>query len=474
MKNISFLPIAFAIPYQDPADVLLQLADEPYLCFLDSAQSNSDCGRYSFICFDPFLTFKSKGEQVVIADQTFDGDPLQLLQQQLDKYQTATIENMPPFQGGAAGYFAYELLQQFERVDVPTLGGKNDYDINLGFYDVVISFDHVEQSAFIISQGLPELDYVKRIQRADMRMQQVLAKLKQQQVVIAPAPTKLATNIARNFSRNDYEKMVAKIIEYIRAGDIFQANMTQQFTAIKNDGVANINVYRRLRASNPAPFAAYLDFGDITIASSSPERFLSVQDRIVDTRPVKGTIKRSNDKVADAELKEVLATSEKDVAENTMIVDLMRNDLSRVCLDDSVEVLELCAVKTFATVHHLVSTIRAKLAKENKLTDLLRATFPGGSITGAPKIRAMEIIAELEQTPRGPYCGSIAYLGFDGSMDSSIVIRTIVIRDDVITFNAGGAVVVDSDPAAEYQESITKAAAPMAILNKEESLDFTN
>jgi para-aminobenzoate synthetase component 1 len=470
MSNIAFLPVAYELPYQNPAVVMQLFSGEKYFCFLDSAQINQDCGRYSFICFDPFLIFKSKGRNVCLNDEIIVGDPLALLQQQLDFYATNTIEGLPPFQGGAAGYFSYELLKQIELVAAPEK--ESDYDINLGFYDVVIAFDHIAKTMVIVSQGLPELDYIKRISRAKLRMQQVLAKINQSVSSRDLVVGNLAHGIVSNFTRASYETMVAKAIDYIHAGDIFQANMTQQFSAVRNHNVDSLDIYLRLRKNNPASFAAYINFMDVEILSSSPERFLLVQDRVIETRPIKGTRSRSGDPKLDAKLRRELANSEKDIAENTMIVDLMRNDLSRVCTDDSVEVVELCAVKSFATVHHLVSTIKGKLQDNKKLCDLLRATFPGGSITGAPKIRAMEIIAELEKTPRGQYCGSIAYLGFDGSMDSAIVIRTMIIHDDVISFNAGGAVVADSDPAAEYKESLVKAKALMLVLNEEEARGF--
>jgi para-aminobenzoate synthetase component 1 len=472
MRNIVFLPVISELPYQDPAVIMQHFVTEKYFCFLDSAHINQDCGRYSFICFDPFLLFRSKGNKVYCNDEIIAGDPLDLLQQQLDLYATSTIEGLPPFQGGAAGYFSYELLKQIENIAVPEK--KTDYDINLGFYDLVIAFDHFAKSMVIISQGLPELDYLKRIARAETRMRAVLAKLGQPMQLRQAVSGNLATNMASNFTRAAYEEMVTHTIGYIYAGDIFQANMTQQFTAVQNHSVDSLDIYLRLRKNNPASFAAYLNFTGVAILSSSPERFLLVQDHVVETRPIKGTRPRSNDPALDAAMLDALARSEKDIAENIMIVDLMRNDLSRVCTDDSVEVVELCAVKSFATVYHLVSTIKAKMQNNKKLSDLLRATFPGGSITGAPKIRAMEIIAELEETPRGQYCGSIAYLGFDGSMDSSIIIRTMVIQDGVISFNAGGAVVADSDPAAEYAESLVKAKALMLVLNEEEAHDFIN
>ena len=241
--------------------------------------------------------------------------------------------------------------------------------------------------------------------------------------------------------------------------------MTQRFRAPLPEGVTPFELYRRLRAVNPAPFAAYLDFPEVVVASSSPERFLKLRDGRVETRPIKGTRPRGKTPAEDDALALELLASEKDRAENVMIVDLLRNDLSRVCRDESVKVPELCVLETYATVFHLVSTVVGELLPGMTAVDLLKASFPGGSITGAPKIRAMEIIAELEPTQRGPYCGSIGYLSFTGSMDSNIVIRSYAIKDGTVTFQAGGGIVADSKPDAEYEETMDKARALLAALS---------
>jgi para-aminobenzoate synthetase component I len=272
--------------------------------------------------------------------------------------------------------------------------------------------------------------------------------------------------ILSNFTRAAYEVAVARVIEYILAGDIFQANISQRFRAELPDGADALALYRRLRRRNPAPFAALLDYGDVAIVSASPERFLSFHDGLVETRPIKGTRPRGATPEEDARLAAELLGSEKDRAENVMIVDLLRNDLSRVCRDHSVLTPEICTLESYATVHHLVSTVTGRLQPDVDSVDLLRATFPGGSITGAPKFRAMEIIAELEPTRRGPYCGAIGWLGFDGSMDTSITIRTYCLKGRTVTFQAGGGITADSDPAAEYEETLAKARALVAALRE--------
>jgi para-aminobenzoate synthetase component 1 len=280
-----------------------------------------------------------------------------------------------------------------------------------------------------------------------------------------PSPPAAPLEVASNFSRSDYEAMVRRVVDYILAGDIFQANLSQRFRAPLPEGMTPFGLYCRLRRLNPAPFAAFLKFDDVEIASASPERFLSLRGNRVETCPIKGTRPRGCTPTEDRILADELLDSEKDRAENVMIVDLLRNDLSRVCRDGSVEVPRLCGLESFATVHHLVSTVLGELRPGMTAVDLLAACFPGGSITGAPKIRAMEIIAGLEPTRRGPYCGSIGYIGFDGSMDTSIVIRTYAMRNGQVTFQAGGGIVADSEPAAEYAETLAKAQALIAALS---------
>jgi para-aminobenzoate synthetase component 1 len=264
------------------------------------------------------------------------------------------------------------------------------------------------------------------------------------------------------FTRTAYQHAVARVIEYVWAGDIFQANLSQRLEAPLVG--TPLELYRRLRSRNPAPFSAFLDFGDLVVASSSPERFLRVEDRHVEARPIKGTRPRGVGPEHDAALALALAESDKDRAENVMIVDLLRNDLSRVCEPGSVRVPELFALEHYATVHHLVSTVVGDLDPTRDAADLLRAAFPGGSITGAPKVRAMQIIAELEPTRRGVYCGAIGYWSVTGALDTSIVIRTYLVLGDVVYFQAGGGIVADSEPELEYRETLDKARGLIAAL----------
>ncbi|MEY9511437.1 aminodeoxychorismate synthase component I [Bradyrhizobium elkanii] len=250
---------------------------------------------------------------------------------------------------------------------------------------------------------------------------------------------------------------VQRVIELILAGDLFQANIAQCFSAKVSPLFDPLTFYCQLRSLNPAPFAALLRYDRLTIASSSPERFLKLTGRQVETRPIKGTIARSADSGEDRRRAEILLASEKDCAENIMIVDLLRNDLSRVCTDNSVEVTALCDLESYASVHHLVSVVRGALAADQDAISLLRACFPGGSVTGAPKVRAMEIIADIEKVAREVYCGSIGFIGFNGQMDTNIAIRTVMIDDELAVFHAGGGITAMSNPEAEYEETLAKA-----------------
>lgn len=448
------------IPYLDPLLAFQPFAAEPYSIFLDSALVDDRLGRYSFIAADPFQTLSSKGGVIRLDNETLPGDPFEVLRDQLAKYPLHPHAGIPLFQTGVAGYFSYDLCHHLEELPTPGEDDMEFPDLVLGFYDVVLAFDQVEKRAWILSSGYPAERDASRLVRARERAREFQGWLETapQRVAIPPPPT-CPPQIRSNFTRSAYENAVQRVIDYIYAGDIFQANISQRFQATLSREDNPFALYQRLRAINPAPFAAYLNLGETVIASASPERFLLLQGDKVETRPIKGTRPRGETAEADRALGNELLASEKDKAENVMIVDLMRNDLSRVCRDHSVKTSEVCILESYATVHHLVSTVEGQLNPGANAIDLLRATIPGGSITGAPKIRAMEIIAELEPTWRGPYCGNVGYISFTGAMDTNIVIRTYALCGDTVTFQAGGGIVADSDPSSEYEETIDKAQA---------------
>jgi para-aminobenzoate synthetase component 1 len=458
-------PLVREIDYGDPLTAFAPLAEAPCALFLDSALGVSRLGRYSFIAAEPFHILESRDGALSLDGRCWSGNPFAALRDLLARFPQRRLAQLPPFQGGVAGCFGYDLGRHLERLPRPRDDRADFADLQLGCFDCVAAFDNLAQRAWIVSSGYPERESGARRARAEARAAALAERLR-----AAPSLPALAEASGRgeaavaNFTRPDYEAAVQRVIDYIHAGDIFQANLSQRFGARLPTGETPFALYRRLRALNPAPFAAYLKFGPDVIASSSPERFLKVSDGQVESRPIKGTRPRGRDAAEDEAMAQALLASEKDRAENVMIVDLLRNDLSRVCRDSSVAVPELCVLERYATVYHLVSTIVGQLRPGKTAVDLLEASFPGGSITGAPKIRAMEIIAELEPTRRGPYCGSIGYIGFDGDMDCSIVIRTYSIHGDQVSFQVGGGIVADSKPDEEYEETLAKGQALLAAL----------
>ena len=475
------------VPAPDPFETCVRFAGLPSLVFLDSATDAEHLGRHSFLTADPWSAVRSKA---LLTQQLVDGrwvrvepDALTHARALLAPHAAEPLADLPPFQGGAAGYLGYDWGATLERVPRPRYDDYALPDVLLGLYDWVIAWDHPAGRAWVISTGIPERG-TARTDRAARRLTFVKERLRDRRIggwadsnstanrltaypanrLSAPSyPVPGVPGVRSNFTREGYLDAVARVIEYIFAGDIFQANLSQRLEAPLAG--TPLDLYRRLRRRNPAPFAAFLDCGDVVIASSSPERFLRVHDgRQVETRPIKGTRPRGVGPEHDAALALALAESDKDRAENVMIVDLLRNDLSRVCRPGTVRVPELFAIEHYATVHHMVSTVVGELAPEHDGVDLLRAAFPGGSITGAPKVRAMQIIAELEPTARGAYCGAIGYLSVTGALDTNIVIRTYLVLGRDVYFQVGGGIVADSDPEQEYRETFDKARGLVAAL----------
>jgi para-aminobenzoate synthetase component 1 len=476
------------VPAPDPVRCCEALAGLPYRVFLDSAATGTRLGRYSFLSADPIAVVRSKGLQTEWVDQTdgsrrtVEGNALDAVRSLLAPHAADPVAGLPPFQGGAAGYLAYDWGRVLERLPAPRFDDLGVADVVLGVYDWVLAWDHEQSQAWLISTGVPETSTPARTGRAETRAAFVrerlampsdeklvaqggsLASSLKHHATLEPAPTYPVEHgwwdsrleLRSSFTRNGYLDAVARVREYVFAGDIFQSNLSQRFEA--RLGEPPWALYRRLRAQNAAPFCAYLDYPESVVLSASPERFLRVDvEGHVETRPIKGTRPRGLGPEHDAALGVVLTESAKDRAENLMIVDLMRNDLSRVCAPGTVRVSELFALEHYATVHHLVSTVVGQLAPGRDALDLLRAAFPGGSITGAPKVRAMEIIAELEPSQRGVYCGSVGYWSLTGALDTSIAIRTAVALRDRVYFSAGGGIVADSDPQQEYLETLDKA-----------------
>jgi para-aminobenzoate synthetase component 1 len=440
-------PLWREIAYGDPALMLRRFARAKDLTFLDSALQQGELGRYSYIAADPFETFAlAEGESGEAA--------LARLDRRLKRWRLRCVSGLPPFQGGFAGYFAYEFARLLESHVMTKTPPPDIPPVILHAYDTTVAFDHQTKRCWIVSPGFPETDPKARILRAEER----LAEL--ESLCRAPPPELPGEHVIEdwqsNFTREAYQAAVQRTIDYVLAGDIFQANISQRFTATLPANFDALRHYLVLRDRNPATFGAFLDYGAVKIASSSPERLISFDGVTAEARPIKGTRRRDADASIDAELKAELLASRKDRAENVMIVDLLRNDLSRVSEPGSVQVPVLCGLESYASVHHLTSVVTGRLAHGKTRGDLIAACFPGGSITGAPKIRAQEIIAEIEQVPRNIYCGSIGFLSFTGHMDLNIAIRTVLFHDGCAAFQGGGGITAKSQPADEYEETLAK------------------
>ncbi len=457
-------------------ETCLRLADRDHLVFFDSAQ-RSPLGRYSYIAADaPTWLTSQRGWISENGQFTAVADPLTVLAHRLAEFAVEPIDDLPPFQGGAAGLFSYDLCHHIEVLPRAEYDDFRIPDLAVGVYDWVIAFDHEANRCWLISTGYPESDPRRREERARTRAEEVLRRLERN----PPAPSGSGTGgeglaietpqfavaglpgITSNMDRPLYERTIDRAIEYIRAGDCFQVNIAQRLMTPAR--MPPFELYEKLRTRNPAPFAGCFDLGTHRILSASPERFLRVDGGEVETRPIKGTRPRGKTAEEDQRLAQELCASAKDHAENVMIVDLLRNDLGRVCAYGSVHVDALCRLESYQYVHHLVSAVRGRLRDGCGPIDLLRAAFPGGSVTGAPKIRAMEIIAELERTARGPYCGSLGWIGFDGGMDTNLLIRTFLYSNGWLDFSVGGGIVADSTPRQEYDETWHKAEGLLRAL----------
>jgi para-aminobenzoate synthetase component 1 len=438
---------------------------------LDGGMDPQRLGRYSFIGTDPFLVMSSRGDQVTIVRQdkqeTEQGNPFDVLGRLLETYRLDPSPSPVPFLSGAVGYLSYDLCHFIERLPATAIDDLKLPECYFGFYDTVLAFDNLEGKTYIVSTGFPELNDSRRLKRAKQRLEEMKNRLSSPPACITEANSASDRITAEavlksNFTPEGYMEAVNRVREYIAAGDVFQVNISQRFETELT--VTPYELYRRLRQINPAPFAGYLNFDGATIISASPERFLRVDGDWVETRPIKGTRPRGKNSVEDAMLAQELLNSAKDRAENVMIVDLERNDLGRVCRYGTVKVTELAVLETFPTVFHLTSTVIGQLRPDRNRIDLLKAAFPGGSITGAPKVRAMEIIDELEPTRRSVYTGAIGYFSFGRNLDLNIVIRTFIIKGNKAYFQVGGGIIYDSNAEAEYQETLDKAKALIQAL----------
>jgi para-aminobenzoate synthetase component I len=471
---------------------LLRLDAGRRVHILESCGARPPDARFLIAGFDPFEIIEARGSELritrrdAVADEFVQGDVLAMLDERLRSYYTPPSPSFDaPATGACIATFAYELAQRFDRLRINTARHKIiEPDAVLAFYDTLVIHDYERGRTQIVSRAGSERleqtldainDATARVSLVSPDEDEFFRRAKTEpDARFSRLPSHVGgQSVASNFTRDEYIRAVERIKEHIAAGDIYQANLTQQLTISLDAATTPESIFQRLRRNNPASFAAFIRRREDVVVSASPERFLSVEAalacaaRRVEAWPIKGTRARGRNAAEDERLRSELQQSEKDRAENVMIVDLMRNDLGRVCRYGSIEVRELFTVQEHPTLFHLVSKVRGYLREDVWAGDLLRAAFPCGSITGAPKLRAMEIIDEVECAPRGLSMGAIGYFSFDGRMDLSVAIRTMTVRSRTARFNVGGGIVADSDPALEYEESLTKARALLHALDQD-------
>jgi len=437
----------------DGFDIYSLFKEDLNTVLLDSARDAETLGRYSFIGVNCFLTFKSKDGMCYKGEEVYAGDTFEELNKILKEY---PIENSMdlPFVAGGIGYFSYDLAREIE--ELPSIA-KRDIDIPhcyYNFYDNLIILDNLEKNAYISALGI--------LKAQKDSIYEISSRIQKGKKIVYDKVGDITKKFTSGFDKSNYMNTISKVREYIKSGHIYITNLTQRFSCtISKSAYA---IYKDLRHINPAPFAALMNFEDFNIICSSPERFLSIRNRRVETRPIKGTMPRGLNATEDLKNKNILIHSEKDKAELLMVVDLERNDLSKVCRPGSVKVTELFKLEEYSTVFHLVSTVVGELKEAVSPLECIKACFPGGSITGTPKIRSMEIIEELEPVRRNIYTGALGYLGFEGNVDLNIIIRTILIKDNKAYFGVGGGITWDSKEELEYDETLDKARALMRVL----------
>ena len=483
VKNGRIPPLHREITYSSPYLIYESLAS-PNSILLESVKGPGKIARYSFIGLDPYLIFKTKDGLAKIwagGEKTeFLNKPLGVLKSLIGAYQQMPFDYLPPFQGGAAGVFGYDFVQYFERLPKNATDDLNLPDAHFLMVDRLIAFDHLSKKSWIIVcpgvrdslHGKRRVDWSEKYDREVNTIEKILKQLKSYKLKVISEDINVAgripgaskeIDIVYEMKKKDYMDIVKKAKEYIAAGDIFQANLSQRVSAhIGNKSPWNL--YKILRSINPAPFAAFMNFADYQIVSSSPERLVRVNNGTIDTRPIAGTRPRGRDSEEDEMMREELLLNEKERAEHIMLIDLERNDLGRVSSYGTVTVDEFMNTEDYSHVIHIVSNVKGNLAPGKDCFDAIKAAFPGGTITGVPKVRCMEIIDELEPVRRGPYTGSIGYIGFSGNMDLNIIIRTFIIKNDTAYVQAGAGIVADSNPEREYFEAVKKAEALIRTL----------
>ncbi len=428
---------------------------------LESVVGGEKWARYSFIGSNPSVTIEGKGRNLLIkrdkekGKSRFEKDPLEIISAELKKYKPVIMPGLPRFFGGFVGYIGYDTVRYFEKLPDYHHTGLNLPDLFLMLTDTLLVFDNLTQKIKVISNAHVENDPKEAYEKAQIKIDSIVKKLKSK--VIPPKKSDSLSEAAftSNFSKVDFLNAVKQAKEYVNKGDVIQVVLSQNFQ--RETDTHPINAYRALRVINPSPYMYYINTGKTTLVGSSPEILVRLEGDTLELRPIAGTRKRGKTIEEDVELEKELKADPKEIAEHIMLVDLGRNDLGRVAITGSVKVTELMTVEKYSHVMHLVSNVVGKLEKGLDAFDVLRASFPAGTVTGAPKIRAMEIIEELEPAKRGPYAGCVGYFDFSGNMDMCITIRTIIFKNNKAYIQAGAGIVADSDPEKEYIETVNKA-----------------
>jgi anthranilate synthase component I len=475
-KQGNLIPVydVFSTDLLTPVSAYLRIAQGArYSFLLESVEGGEKIARYTFAGAHPEEVFRYANGACVLEgpDRVIweEKDPVSFLRERIGRFKPVRLPGLPPLIAGAIGYFSYDMVRLIERIPKRLRDEIGLFDAVLMFYHGLIAFDHVQHRLFIIrnvfTEGPEKGDKESLQQKYDAAVKEIARtrKLLEQPVAAeqrkrkSEAQETAPLEINSNFKKSAYLAAVKKAQEYIRAGDIFQVVISQRFSA--KTEAEPFQIYRELRALNPSPYLFFLQLNDVAVAGSSPEMLVKVQGRDVFYRPIAGTRWRGKDEAEDARLEKEMLADEKERAEHIMLVDLGRNDLGRVCEYGSVRVERLMTVERYSHVMHLVSSLRGQLRADVDCFDALMACFPAGTVSGAPKVRAMEIIEDLEKTRRGIYAGGILYLDFAGNLDSCIALRTMVIKNGVAHIQAGGGIVADSTPLGEYEESVNKSKA---------------
>ncbi len=454
---------------ETPVSAFLKVKRGDYSFLLESVEGGDRPGRYSYIGTEPYRVLRTEPGSPV--------DPLTLIEAELASFQLVPNESLPPFNGGAIGYLSYESVRHFEELPVASKDPLNLPEALFQFVDNVLIFDHLKHVINIVGHVRLDGDVEAAYRMAQSKIDEIVERLasgtprppddapkpNEESVQEAAGPTEAPGVIRSNIDREAYLSGVKRIIDYVVAGDLIQCVYSQRFS--RPTHVHPFNVYRTLRTVNPSPYTYYLEMGDHQIVGTSPELMVRVEDGLVAVHPIAGTRRRGLNTEEDRAIEEELRIDEKEVAEHTMLLDLGRNDVGRVAVPGTIRVTQQLDIERYSHVMHLVSHVEGALRPDLDAFDAFRATFPAGTVSGAPKIRAMEIIAELEEDLRGPYAGALGYFGFGGNMETAITIRTIVMKDGVASVQAGGGIVYDSIPEAEFEETVNKAMGMFIALD---------